>query len=100
MFHPNETHGFKFHAEFSAAAARFELFMVQGDYVPQTIVMEKREDDNLELSPLLSLDTISAQGLFDSLWEAGLRPKNRESSDAVVAAKDEHIKDLRRVAFD
>ena len=36
-----------------------------------------------------------AQQLFDDLWDSGFRPKKPDE----YAAKDEHIEDLRKVAF-
>lgn len=49
--------------------------------------------------PLLSLGREEAQRLMDDLWHAGLRPAQAVAGDAVLAAKDAHIGDLRRIVF-
>lgn len=47
----------------------------------------------------LRLNPQEAQRLFDRLWGDGYRPSDGSDPDGVVAAKDAHIEDLRRVAF-
>ena len=54
----------------------------------------------------MNLSIAEAQALFDSLWRAGLRPRDwghapKDMSgvkDEVIQAQKEHIKDLRAVA--
>lgn len=52
--------------------------------------------------PLLRLSDTEGpaqmQGLFDALWVVGFRPtKNGDRPEAVVAAKDAHLDDLRKI---
>lgn len=43
----------------------------------------------------------SAQGLMDAMWNAGIRPSDMDEkmTDREREAKDEHLKDLRRLLF-
>ena len=43
-----------------------------------------------------SIDEEAAQGLIDDLYNAGLRPSNTEG---VIATKDAHLQDMRRLVF-
>ena len=49
--------------------------------------------------PFLYLGEGAAQVLMDDLWNAGLRPTRKWAEDATLAAKDEHLHDLRRLVF-
>lgn len=48
----------------------------------------------------LSLSMNEAQALMDSLWDAGLRPTEGSGSAGALAATQEHLKDMRRIAFE
>ncbi len=39
------------------------------------------------------------QGMFDGLWRMGIRPTDLGTIDSVLTAKDQHLDDLRKVAF-
>jgi hypothetical protein len=45
----------------------------------------------------LSLE--EAQGLLDSLWQAGLRPAEASGSTGQLAATVRHLEDMRAIAF-
>lgn len=62
-------------------------------------LLDPVESDFVARGPTLTLGTSEAQALLDSLYHAGLRPTYGSDAAGVVAAKDEHIQDLRRVAF-
>lgn len=47
------------------------------------------------VNPTVSIYEEDAQQLFNDLWDAGLRPKKPDE----YVAKDEHINDLRTIAF-
>lgn len=101
MMLPKDHHGLQFFAQHNLPGQCIELFMAQdhGQYIPLPITMQTRVNDGSMVDPLLRLKEVEAQGLFDALWRAGLRPSDKAAVDDVVAAKDEHIADLRRVAF-
>ena len=49
--------------------------------------------------PLLRMDDEAAQGLMDSLYAAGLRPSEGRYTVENVQSMQNHIDDLRKVAF-
>ena len=57
------------------------------------------ENDMGEIRPLLALRMEQAQVLMDDLWNAGVRPTEGAGSAGSMRAAQDHIKDLRRVAF-
>lgn len=101
MWQPNRNYpGFRFFAQYNMCALRLDLFMAQGadlGYVPKNIVMEKRDDPGSMIEPLIKLTDTEAQGLMDALWGAGMRPSSRANESDLVAAKNDHIADLRGI---
>ena len=55
--------------------------------------------DNAMMKPLLAIRMEQAQVLMDDLWNAGVRPTEGSGSAGAMRAAQDHIKDLRRVAF-
>jgi hypothetical protein len=51
------------------------------------------------IDPTLSVEPDVAQQIMDDLWRAGVRPTNIRKDDLALSAKDDHIKDLQKVAF-
>lgn len=49
--------------------------------------------------PTLQLDAGQIQNLMDDLWNAGVRPSNGTASTGQIAATDNHLADLRKIAF-
>lgn len=49
--------------------------------------------------PTMRLDPQDAQLLMDQLWNCGVRPTEGTGSAGALAAKDEHLQDMRRIAF-
>jgi hypothetical protein len=63
-------------------------------------LLEPVTADVYHAEPALTLTPEAARELLDSLLAAGIRPSTEiPDASGVVAAKDEHIRDLRRVAF-
>ncbi len=99
MFYPNERFvGFQFGVCRDFMSNVFRLYMVHGDDRADITMSKCPEGQSTD--PTVALNPVEAQGLFDALWHAGLRPSSKEHVNGVVAAKDDHIKDLRRVLFD
>ena len=46
-------------------------------------------------APTFELGESEAQELLDSLWRAGLRPKDARAGSEVIQAMKDHIEDLR-----
>jgi len=55
--------------------------------------------DNAERRSLLTMRMQQAQVLMDDLWNAGIRPTEGAGSAGAMRAAENHIADLRRVAF-
>lgn len=49
------------------------------------------------IAPTLVCAPESMQHMFNALWELGFRPSGAVTPDAITAAKDAHIADLRKV---
>lgn len=43
----------------------------------------------------IDLDPGAAQMMIDDLWRAGFRPRDAQAGDAVLQAKNDHIRDLQ-----
>jgi hypothetical protein len=63
------------------------------------VTMETPEMEGLLMEPTFSLPLDEAQELFEKLWAQGFRSKHdRGNSEALDAARREHIGDLRKAA--
>ena len=49
--------------------------------------------------PLFELEHEEAQTLMDSLWDCGIRPSEGMGSAGQLAAIQNHLKDMQKVAF-
>jgi len=96
--------GFKFHSDFDMAWGKMSLrIMRDGNRdlcfrTPQvaTLAWEDLEYGRLT-NPTLLCEPDTMQHLFNSLWDCGFRPNGGARSEAIVAAKDQHIEDLRNI---
>ena len=64
----------------------------------QSIVMVERPPAAWS-APCATLTDGEAQGLMDSLWDAGIRPAAGHGSAGERAAMEKHLNDMRRIAF-
>ena len=55
--------------------------------------------DNAEPPVAFRLDCHNAQLLMDSLWDCGLRPSEGKGSASQLAAVENHLRDMRTLAF-
>jgi hypothetical protein len=60
--------------------------------------MEERQPHTFS-GPCATLSEAEAQGLMDSLWDAGIRPAAGHGSAGERAAMEKHLNDMRRIAF-
>ena len=51
------------------------------------------------IPPALNISESEAQQLCDALWEAGIRPTNGAGSTGQLAATQEHLADMKTIAF-
>lgn len=101
MFWPSyDFPGLRFHAYYNPVWQKVQVYTHSPDGFGLPLVIEADDFTRpKERAPFLSLVTDEVQGLMDALWAAGVRPSIRGSVDSVVAAKDDHIGDLRKVIF-
>lgn len=52
------------------------------------------------ISPCFTLTRDDAQGLMETLWNAGLRPRESFASKGQTEAMKEHLNDLRKIIFE
>lgn len=57
------------------------------------------EDEGQFVPPALSLSRADAQLLMDELWGVGLRPTEGSGSAGSLAATENHLADMRKLAF-
>ena len=95
----------KFYARYSPFNGDYDLYIKDKFSTPtgHTVVTSIRlttEEFKLGTAygPSASLSECDAQGLFDALWEAGLRPNSGESSKAHVEQLKQHLKDMTEFA--
>lgn len=85
--------------EHSVTRNTFDVYMFriedQKRYQVTNMELDELESGMAPYQPQISLDEHGAQRLFDDLWRAGLRPSTKDETPA----KDEHIRDLRMIAF-
>ena len=51
------------------------------------------------ITPTITLDTTAAQELMDNLWYCGLRPSEGTGSAGSLKATQDHLADMRKIAF-
>ena len=56
-------------------------------------------NDNVYSPPAFTLEVEDAQILMNSLWDCGLRPIGGKGSAGQLVAVQEHLKDMRIIAF-
>jgi predicted transcriptional regulator len=64
--------------------------------------IEMKTEENLGaiyLTPSCEIKYDMAQRLLEQLWNIGLRPKNNKYGDEVVKTMNDHLQDMRRIAF-
>ncbi len=76
-----------------------------GLYLPKPIEFEKIDHESITLpqdATLIHLDNSAnadtLQGLMDSLWQAGVRPRD-VGTPGHLAATTKHLEDMRTIAF-
>jgi len=63
------------------------------------LVFEEFEDELLEPDPFLVLEPPAAQTLIDELWKCGFRPSDGTGSAGQLKATQDHLEDMRSIAF-
>lgn len=86
-------------AEFTIQRNGFDIYILRQEndkrYQAIDFEYEELEKGAHPFVTPLSISREDAQQLFDDLWRAGLRPSTKDETPA----KDDHIRDLRMIAF-
>jgi hypothetical protein len=69
-----------------------------GDSVAAPVTMVRREPGSI-VEPMLRLGIQSSQQLMDELWQCGLRPTEGTGSAGSLKATENHLADMKRIAF-
>ncbi len=64
------------------------------------VIHLKEIPPEIEAAPSLVLTHQLAQRLMDQLWDCGLRPSEGSGSAGAMAATQQHLADMRAIAFD
>lgn len=59
----------------------------------------KQTNVNERVQPFLVIDKHEAQKLIDDLWDCGLRPSEGSGSAGAMLATQEHLRDMKDIAF-
>ncbi len=68
-------------------------------YAAKPLEFELRTMFEVDSEPTLSMNQDMAQKLIDSLWDCGLRPSEGSGSAGAMLAVQEHLKDMKKIAF-
>ena len=77
--------------------ARFQSGNQWGYAKPIEIEIPERKGDLMP--PMMTLENQAAQSLMDQLWHCGLRPSEGSGSAGALAATQQHLDDMRAIAF-
>lgn len=85
-------------AEYSIYNNKINFFIRQNNHYAQPLEM-KEVKEGCSFDNCFSVEYSQAQCLMDDLWRAGIRPKASAMASATLAAKDDHLNDMRMIAF-
>lgn len=101
-----EVHRMQVFCERSPFRSRIDLFLT--DTNPETgaravgklVELEAIPDDGaMPSNPTMRLTLTAAQQLMDELWHCGIRPSEGQGGAGALAATQNHLKDMQRIAF-
>ncbi|KKN40725.1 hypothetical protein LCGC14_0730330 [marine sediment metagenome] len=66
----------------------------------EPVTWKDREKKRFQtLKPFLELEKHNAQKLMDDLWDCGLRPSEGSGSAGALKKTENHLADMRKIAF-
>lgn len=77
---------------------QYAFWLIQGDMIGSHITMETKQP-YITYEPLFRIKKSEAQILMDDLWNAGIRPTEGAGSAGSLAATQNHLEDMRMIAF-
>ena len=76
----------------------FGIHIFTENSVCTNLIMETREQGYSQ-NPALQISWDAAQKLIDQLWNNGLRPRDLRYQSDALNMQNEHLKDMRKIAF-
>lgn len=73
-------------------------FDSQWSHVAEPMTLREHKPGEL-VEPTMRLDNTAAQELMDNLWHCGLRPSEGTGSAGSLKATQDHLADMRKIAF-
>jgi hypothetical protein len=67
--------------------------------IARNVIMEPMEEWTSPPPAPFWLTRDNAKKLMDDLWNAGIRPTERDETEGALSATKEHLKDMRDIAF-
>jgi hypothetical protein len=81
------------------AARCVDFWLRQGDSLCTEVTMQRFDPMQVHTKPAFSLSEDEAQSLMDRLWRCGFRPKESGASVGQMDAVQQHLTDMRTIAF-
>lgn len=75
------------------------IHLRDGERIGKPIVFTKPENEAVQQEPAISLQCEHAQAFMDALWQAGFKPSEGTGSAGALKATQDHLKDMRKMAF-
>jgi len=76
-----------------------DLYLYSGKSVADQIVFSEA-NEGIHHEPTLRLKYGEAQNIMDELWSCGLRPTEGSGSAGSLKATENHLSDMRKIAFE
>jgi len=73
--------------------------LAQQEFYDALDISWKTHKPAIACEPLMRLNYNAAQTLMDDLWACGIRPTEGAGSAGAMTATQEHLKDIRQIAF-
>lgn len=80
-------------------ARAVDILIRHGDWFGTVVDMAKIAPNACPPRSTISIPEQSAQRLMDDLWNAGYRPTDSNGTSGAIRAAENHIQDLRKIAF-
>jgi len=91
----------EFYSRYEPAEMAFNIYIRTGDRIVEPVTFSMFEPKtHAFVEPSMKMQREEAQALFQSLWDAGLRPNDGEGTTGHVAALKYHLEDMRRLVFE
>ncbi len=86
---------------FMRQSVRLGIYRTEGErLLVGSLTYQEEPEGAFTYEPTTSISIEAAQTLMDDLWACGLRPTEGAGSAGALAATQNHLADMRKIAFD